>query len=208
MKKNKCSNACPVVNAKRSTTGVLMFQCSNERGFTLIELMVVVAITVIISTMVLANMKIGGRSRDVNSSAEKIAGVLKQAQMMALTGKTMGGARPDYGYGVYFDTSTDPDSYYLFVNDNDGANYQYDSGSDTIIQSFTLSRQVNFKTPPTYTSIIFVPPRKKVYVSNGAGGAELTGAEILLITLTHEDINFSAYVRINSQGEIDVRKTE
>jgi len=109
--------------------------------------------------------------------------------MMALTGKTMGGARPDYGYGVYFDTSTDPDSYYLFVNDNDGANYQYDSGSDTIIQSFTLSRQVNFKTPPT-------------------GGAELTGAEILLITLTHEDINFSAYVRINSQGEIDVRKTE
>ena len=181
-------------------------QAIDNHSFTLVELIVVVAITGIIAVMVFANMRSGGRSVDVNSAAEKLAGIIKQAQMMALSGKQISGSRPDYGYGVYLDTSTSPDSYKLFINDFNVNNYEYDAGSDTVIQSFDLPEQISLTT--NYTSIIFKPPRGEIWVSNGSGGSKLTGATTVLISLQHVDINFYAYVGVNSQGEIDVRKTE
>jgi len=176
----------------------------STQSFTLIELMVVVSITVILSGMVFANMRVGGRSTDVNSATEKMAGIVKQAQMMALTGKTIGGIRPDGGYGVYFNESTDPDSYKFFINDSLPANYEYDAG-DTVSQVYTLSNQIDFMSI-SHTTILFVPPSGKIYVSNGAGGSELTGANISMVSIEHNDESFIGYVRINSQGEIDVRK--
>ena len=176
----------------------------SSESFTLIELMVVVSITVILSGMVFVNMRVGGRSTDVNSATEKMAGIVKQAQMQALTGKTVGGTRPNGGYGVYFDESTDPDSYKFFINDSVSANYEYDAG-DTVIQTYTLLSQIDFMSI-SHTTILFVPPSGKIYVSNGAGGSELTGANISMVSIEHNDESFIGYVRINSQGEIDVRK--
>ncbi len=190
--KNKCSN-------------VPVFQCSNDKGFTLIELIVVISITVMITGMVLAGMQTGKRSKDVSTSAEKLAAIIRQAQMMALTGKTIGGVRPDGGYGVYLNESTEPNSYYLFANDSEVDSYEYDAG-DTIIQSFSLLEKVSFDSVP-HSSIIFTPPQGTIWVSTGLGGSELTGANSSLIVLEHDDTIFIGYVRINSQGEIDVRIT-
>jgi len=171
----------------------------QKKGFTLVELIVVISITVITTSMVFANMQVGRRLKDVNSSAEKLSGVFKQAQMMALSGKTFNGNRPDGGYGVYLDNSTDPDSYLLFVNDFDSANYQYNEGGDTVIQRFSLVANVVLDSFE-HNTFIFIPPYGTIMVSDGAAEEELSGSS--LITIKHTDARFTSYVRINDQGEI------
>ncbi|MDD4996224.1 MAG: prepilin-type N-terminal cleavage/methylation domain-containing protein [Patescibacteria group bacterium] len=179
---------------------------SNNQCFTLVELMVVIAITVLVGGAIFANMRSGGRSMDLNSASEKMAGIIKQAQMMALSGKQIDSSRPEGGYGVYFDNSTVPNSYKLFANTSQPNDYEYDI-DDTEIQTITLSEEVRI-VDPSQTSIIFKPPYGPIYISSGEGGIPLTGADRVLILLQHLDANFYNYVRVNSQGEIDVRKTE
>ena len=58
----------------------LIVKKSSTQSFTLIELMVVIAISGMIATMVFVSMRSGGRSGDVNATAEKLAGVIKQTQ--------------------------------------------------------------------------------------------------------------------------------
>jgi len=183
-----------------------MFKQKQKKAFTLIELMVVIAISAVVATMVFSNMRSGGRAGDVNASAEKLAGVVKQAQMMSLSGKLVDESRPTGGYGVYIDTLTSPHSYKLFADTFNVGNHEYDSGNDTVIQTIEFGEQID--STPSQTSIIFIPPRGTIWVSVGAGGSLLTGSDTALVLLQHIDANFYAYVRINSQGEIDVRKTE
>ncbi|MDD3102403.1 MAG: prepilin-type N-terminal cleavage/methylation domain-containing protein [Patescibacteria group bacterium] len=167
---------------------------SGKRAFTLIELVVVISITALIAGMVFANMRSGGRSVNINSDAEKLAGVIKQAQMMSLSGQQINGIRPDDGYGVYITTN----SYKLFVNDNLGSSHLYEA-EDTVVQSFDFTQYV--EASPTGTTIIFIPPQSTIYVD----GSQLGDPKTLILTQTQENLN--AYVRIKAYGEVDVRKS-
>ncbi|MFA5051046.1 MAG: prepilin-type N-terminal cleavage/methylation domain-containing protein [Patescibacteria group bacterium] len=166
-------------------------QYSSKCGFTLIELIIVVSITALIAGMVFANMRSGGRSVNINSDAEKLAGIIKQAQMMSLSGQQIGGVRPDDGYGVYITTN----SYKLFVNDNLGSSHLYED-EDTVIQSFDFTQYV--EASPTGTTIIFTPPQGTIYV-NG------TLPTTIILNQTQENLN--AYVRVKAYGEVDVFKS-
>ncbi len=172
-----------------------------DKSFTLIEMVVVIAITGIISGLVLANMRAGGQIRDLNSDAEKLAGIIKQAQMMALSGKQINSSRPPGGYGVYLTA----DSYKLFADDydNDGE-HQYDDGDDTVIQTFNFTEHVK-ASDFNYYFTIFFPPKGLVYVGTTNPGVELSGTD--LIILKH-DSNRYVYIEVNAQGQVDVRKTQ
>jgi len=170
---------------------------SKGAGFTIVELIVVVAITAILAAMVFANMRHGGRTIDLNSDAEKLATVIKQAQMMALSGEKVDSSRADDGYGVYFDT---PNSYKLFANTYSGPSHLYEDGQDMLIREFDLTAKVTVS--PDDTSIIFVPPRGTIYVD----GVLLVGGSISKITLTQTENDSKMCVEVNSQGKVDVYK--
>lgn len=172
----------------------------SARGFTLIELLVVIGITGLIAGLVVANMRVGGQVKDLNSDAEKLAGIIKQAQMMALSGKQIGSSRPAGGYGVYITA----DSYKLFADDQNVDNHQYDADgvNDTVIQNFNFTELVAADFIE-HNYIIFLPPKGMVYVGTTNPGTELIGTS--LITLKHA-INRYAYVEVNAQGQVDVRK--
>ena len=175
----------------------------KKQSFTLIELLVVVAITGMIAGLIFANLRAGGHVSDINADAEKLSEIIKQAQMMSLSGKQIAGVRPDGGYGIYLDTSTSPHSYKLFVNDSLVSNYEYDA-SDTLIRQFYLVEQISFDSIG-HTSILFIPPKGTIYVSTGTGGSVLSANS--LITLKHL-VNLYTYVEVNAQGQVDVRKIQ
>ncbi len=188
---------------RRPTDRLFNPQFSNTQSFTLVELLVVIAITGMISGLIIANLRTGREIKDLGSDIEKLAGIIKQAQMMALSGKYVGDSRPEGGYGVYLTAN----SYKLFADINSVDNHQYNDGADTIIQNFTFTDSVTASSF-TYDYIIFKPPKGNIYVGDvGEVGVELESTNTNLIVLKHA-VNRYAYVEINAQGQIDVRKTQ
>ena len=165
----------------------------NNKSFTLVEMIVVLAITAFIAALLIANMRSGGESMDLTSEAQKLGGVIRQAQNMALTGQQINLSRPAYGYGVYVDSA----SYKLFINDYEGVSYVYDDGNDIIIQSFSFPDNIEMTIPASAFSIIFTPPLGEVHAS-----AVLP----LNISLTYVPTNLNRFLRITSYGEVDVFK--
>ncbi len=178
----------------------------KNKGFTLIEIMVVIAITALIGGMVLANMRSGGEVIDLKNSAQKLTEIIKQAQMMAYSGKQINGQRADYGYGVYVNDVSTPSSYKLFINDNNGTNYAYSEG-DTIIKEFHLSNNIYLDAVDHYF-VIFVPPGRppgeKTYVGTTTSGSLLKDSGGRSLVHIKHKIGRSAYIRINSQGRINL----
>ncbi|MDA2936278.1 type II secretion system GspH family protein [Patescibacteria group bacterium AH-259-L05] len=177
-----------------------------KQAFSLVEMLVVIGITAIIAGMVFANMRAGGGIIDLNSNAEKLGAVIKQAQMNTLSGKWTLGSRPDGGYGVYITNPPPSAEYKLFADINSIDSHCYNSGSDTDIQTFSLSNNLELSGANDYF-IIFVPPKGAIYVGTTCPGTLLSGSSTSLITLRHTSENRYAYVEVNAQGQIDVRKT-
>lgn len=63
----------------------------NLRGFTLIEVMVVMAIISIVSGMVIVSLTDSRVKRELETNAREFVGVVREAQNYALTGKQIGG---------------------------------------------------------------------------------------------------------------------
>jgi len=79
-----------------------------ERGFTLFEIIVVVAILSVISTIIIANFFVFQKKTDLDNGFQEAVAVLKLAQNTTLASEN------NSQYGVYFDTAVSPNQYILF----------------------------------------------------------------------------------------------
>ena len=168
----------------------MFFKFKKLKGLTLTELLVVIGIVAFLSTMAIANYKDKGAKANVDAQAQKFASVLKQAQIMALTGEKVSGVRP-FGYGIFINLD---DYYYLFADLN-GDNIR--TAADADIQRFAFPTSVTNNSHTTY--IIFYPPKAKIYV-NPAGGA----ADTKTITFSYKNKIKNVVIRI-STGRIDTQ---
>jgi prepilin-type N-terminal cleavage/methylation domain-containing protein len=80
---------------------------SSERGFTLIELVVVITIFAIMSTVLLFNFQGLNKNIEINNLAQDIALFIRKAQTYGVSSSTLGAALDDTNttssrYGVYF----------------------------------------------------------------------------------------------------------
>jgi len=96
----------------------------NNRGFTLVELTVVIAIIVLLSGIVLTNYRVGEKGYALLRSAQKLAQDLRTTEKMAMASEILPsnfdgvGGFPNGGYGIYFENNSN--SYILFADcDND-----------------------------------------------------------------------------------------
>lgn len=85
-----------------------------RRGFTLIELMVVLAIIVVITTVVLTNQNSFNKSLILANTSYDIALTLRSAQTYGLSSRAAG-VSANAGYGLHFQTAT-PGSFTLFAD--------------------------------------------------------------------------------------------
>lgn len=89
-----------------------------KKGFTLIEITIVVSIIAILGTIFIANYRGGEKQFALKRSAYKMAQDLRGAQEMAMSARptpaSFDGAFPKGGYGIYLEKGAD--SYILFAD--------------------------------------------------------------------------------------------
>lgn len=111
------------------------------RGFSLVELIVVVGIFIVITSVVLANHSRFNSSVLLGNAAYDIALSVRQAQVYGLSTQQYSGAF-QIGYGIRF---ADPTSYSLFADGDRDYRYNIETGQDNILKTYTLGRGYTIK---------------------------------------------------------------
>lgn len=167
----------------------------RETGFTLTELLVVIFIIILMTSIVLANYRRGEESLALERATHKLAQDLRRTAEMAVGGKEnpLTGEFPAGGWGLYF---SGPDSSYILFADNNG-NFQYDAGDTSIETLFLGERGVRIQalSPGPPLSIIFFPPDPTVTINPGP----VNEATITLIQRGE-----TREIKINRVGLIDI----
>lgn len=142
-----------------------------KNGFTLLELIVVIAIIILFSGIVLANYRVGGRGYALLRSAQKLAQDIRRVEEMAISAKEFQGAYPEGGYGIYF-SLTQPDRYFLFVDSDKGEDYD---GISELVEEIKLESGIkieNLSSSPL--TIIFTAPDPTVKIRPVASSGTIT----------------------------------
>ena len=128
------------MKAKRQTNG-------NQRGFTLIELMIGVVIVGVVATLAVPSFQTVYEKNAQRAGARDLESTIKKARSFAVSDKAL--------YGVYIDP--EERTFTLFRNDSDPDNSTFEEG-DSVVQVDTLPEVFNY----AYTSLengvlIFLP---------------------------------------------------
>ena len=150
------------------------FPKKNSKGFTLIELIVVMAIIAIMTGIVFANYRNSQQQLALQRAASKLAQDVRRAQEMAMASEAFEGSIPEGGYGVYF-TIIEPDHYILFADANGDREYDKDAiPKNELVEDIKIEKGVSIKALSGESfHIIFVPPNPDIYIIPGPGMIEL-----------------------------------
>jgi len=121
------------------------YQLKTSRGFSIIELMVVVAIISIITGVALVNHSVFSGGVALENLAYEIALTVRQAQFFGMNVKGFGsGTTADFetGYGVYFNIS-DPTSFILFADTYGDRVYD---GVSELVEKYNIVRGNRIKS--------------------------------------------------------------
>jgi len=186
----------------------------SNKGFTLAEVLIVIAIMLFLLPMVLTNYNAGDKQFSLYRSAHDLAQDLRNAQEMAMTGKTtpvqFGENFPAGGYGLFFEDYKN--SYILFA-DCDGDN-EYDASGIAAscaeassasgesypekLQELSLESGVVILslTPSSPLTIVFFPPIPVITIRPQPSNNEA----VINLVLGGK----SKIITINTAGLIDV----
>ncbi len=163
---------------------------SRRAGFTLVELLISIAIFVSLTGILLANFRRGDYSEELKLSADLLAVNLREAQTKSISG--ISGALVN-GYGIYFSNN---DTNFRNYKDLGGTLRQYDSGEE--INTVSLKKNVSFSTSGAM-DVFFSIPGVDIYLNGVAQTSSFT------ITLKHELSNKSIDVTLLPfSGQISV----
>jgi len=194
-------------------------QSASTKGFTLLELTVVIAIIILLSGIVLTNYRVGEREYALLRSAYKLAQDLRQVEKMATASETLpsaifpsdkdNGGFPKGGYGIFFQNNSN--SYILFA-DCDG-DKEYDETGAALscakatpgnpypekIKELFLEEKIKISNlyPSSPFFITFFPPDPVIEIKSG--GLSYNSATI---TLTYD--GEIKTVKINTVGLIEI----
>lgn len=107
------------------------------RAFTLIEMVIVIAIVGIMTSMIIVSLGTGRTQREVETNAREFASILKEAQNYALTGKQVGS-----GVTCSFNVTWSGSAYHLDAIAKSGSTC---TGSSTFVATYALKQGVVFQ---------------------------------------------------------------
>lgn len=167
----------------------------NQKGFTLMELMISTFVFVFITTIVLINFRETKKSDQLRISTQILASEIRRAQNMTQTGVVTDGVT---SYGIYFDTES---SYILFADSDPERNKIFDQ-EDEQVNKITLNN-VNFDQ--VENNIIFIPPKPIICIGSDEEDIVCNQEDNFVITLTHVDTGDTREVIVQPlSGQISV----
>lgn len=149
------------------------------KGFTLTELIVVIALVVLLGGLALPAIRVAQKNSELEDAAQLLQSALRLAQSRTL------GSEAASQYGVFFDTAASPDRYILFR----GSSYATrDVAAD---EAYTLSQNLEI-------SEITMPGNEAVF--SRVTGTVFGPGSVTLRSLSHPDKQEAVYV--SSSGTI------
>ena len=161
-----------------------------NKGFTIIEMLVIIGILSLISAILIINIHTGGQQVILFREQAKIVSILSRAKSLSVA--TFGKTGVPCGYGVHFEA---PSTFLIFKDlaDNCQASDQKYSGAAEIYESFQLDPVLEFDTL-SLSDVIFIPPDPSVIITPSQDEATVVIKAIKSGT--------SATIKINSAGQI------
>ena len=195
-----------------------MKKINKNRGFTLLELIISLAMIAIVTGAVLQIARFSDTHKSLTLARDQLRAVIRSAQSSSLSIPNPDG-RHVCGYGIYVNNATDYELFYTFVETNvyeidpntciNDQTYRTYSGtaagtSRDTIQNFNLKfsessvNNLEFDVADRLRSIFFIAPYGEVF---GNDGLQLLVAEDYTI---HNTTNGGARsISVNQYGKID-----
>jgi prepilin-type N-terminal cleavage/methylation domain-containing protein len=195
-----------------ASAGRMSLRCASRRGFTLIEMLIVIAISAMLSAIAISYSGIGRNEVSLSVEAAKISQVILQAKSLSIA--TYGSAAGPCGYGVSFDTSAQ--TYSIFSYRPLGVVSCPSDSSITGIASGTMSKYsdgtsnihvANGVVLSGGTSgdglsvVLFYPPNPDTLISRD-GSTFLVPAQTSKVYLTTVGGNATQVISVSSAGQV------
>lgn len=168
-------------------------------GFSLVEILVVVLITGLLTTLVLINYRSGQQMYALNAAAQTLAADIHRAQNLALSGTVQGADNP-IGYGIY---TLAAGQYILFYNSGSSpppfADRYKKSGStgSVTLETISLTNGVTFNAGSVDKSVFFSPPDPTTSINGNPSGSQV-------FTLTNSG-GKTKTVTVDASGRVDIQ---
>ncbi len=177
------------------------------KGFTLIEILVVMGIIVFFTGLVLVNYKTGGNKFALQRSVNKLAQDIRRAEQMAMSMKKFSCSSGELrGYGIKFDKTLTTYNYKIWAKCNSS---NEETTIDGAIEKGVSISELNSKksgSPDAFYDIFFVffyPPDPNVDFEDIDGNN--IDADIVEIILEVKDSSFpSMSITINKAGLVEI----
>ena len=164
----------------------------HNRGFTIIELIIVAFIIIILLAILVTSYELGGYELELGQSAQQLVGDLQWTRQKAvLAGEKL--------YGIHIEALT---STYILFEDKD-SNYQYNNPPDILLERIRLKENILIKeiyiegSASDDIDIVFEPPEPLMKINIDKSHA--------LITLWSQKTNATTGVYILNTGLVEIR---
>jgi type II secretory pathway pseudopilin PulG len=173
-----------------------------KKAFTLIELIVMMGIVALFTSILFIDYGRNSKSFALDRSVRKMAQDIRRAQEMAMTGLI--GDENTNGYGVFFDKTVGNNTSYI-IYQNENANMYYESGTDSVKEAINIETGIKIcnilldSSDQNNISLSFEPPDPINYINS-----YYTGHEAFVVLCIDGDETKTKTVKVNNAGRIEV----
>lgn len=176
----------------------------NQKGFSLIEIIVVATIIGVLSTTLILNFRSGSKRTALRQAAQQLAADIRRAQTTAVVSKRYL-EKTRCGYGVRY---VGPDRYAIYTGPDSRAidcsvlDRNFDGGDSDVEIIKLLSVNVEFIS--AFPDIFFEPPDPKTYINNDASLSAIP-AQIMLSVVGGSCPNDCKSVVVTPAGLVEIQ---
>jgi len=169
----------------------------TNQGFTLIETLVIIVITVFLTTIMIGFSHNGERQIALFRDQSQVASILNRAKSLSINLFSEDEADKPCAYGVHFNNNEQ--TFLIFKDLKTSCNGIYDEDSSgELFEKYQIDPQFKFDT--TLTDVVFIPPDPTVKITSGSPGSP----DEATIKIKLDDKNFKT-VKITKYGQITMQ---